>query len=392
MNFFPERCMARRIRRAAAATAMGVLPLALAAALAGCGQHQAPPAGSGNTLANPGIDPGSPLGGKPAPDVRLRDQFGRTVSLTQFRGKAVLLAFVDSRCSTICPLTTTSMLQAVALMGAAGKRVQLVGIDANPDATRVSDVRDYSAAHGMTHSWEFLTGTLAQLGQVWKAYHVFVAASNGNIDHEPAIYLIRPDGREQSVFLTQMAYAATDQQAQVLANATAAVLPGHPAITHSVSLRYLPGIKPATAAALPVADGRASGQTVSLGGGHAHLVVFFATWVDENSNLGEQLRALDGYQRTAAARGWPPVVAVDEASTEASPADLPRFLAGLHGALDYPVAVDRYGELADGYGVQDQPWIELVSAGGKILFRHDGWLTQPALGTAVRAALANPSG
>jgi cytochrome oxidase Cu insertion factor (SCO1/SenC/PrrC family) len=393
MRFFPERCRGRRPRRARITAALGLAPLALTVALAGCAQSSGASGPSGNALSsNPAVDPGSPLGGKPAPDIRLQDQFGRTVSLTQFRGKAVLLSFVDSRCSTICPLTTTSMLQAVRLMGAAGKHVQLVGVDANPQATPVSDVRAYSAAHGMTHSWEFLTGTLGQLKQVWKDYHVYVQAIKGNIDHEPAIYLIRPDGREQSIFLTQMAYSATGQQAQVLADATAGVLPGHPAITHSVSLRYLPGIGPAAAAALPVAGGQAAGRTVTFGRGHAHLVVFFATWVDENSNLTQQLRALDGYQQAARARGWPQVVAVDEASTESSPAALPSLLSGLHGSLDYPVVVDRYGQLADGYGVQDQPWVELVSADGKIMFRNDGWFPEPGLTGAVRKALGQASG
>ena len=186
-----------------------------------------------------------------------------------------------------------------------------------------------------------------------------------------------------------MAYAATDQQAQVLANATAAVLPGRPHIPQSVSLRYLPGITPADVAALPVAGGRAAGHTVTLGRGHAHLVVFFATWVDENTNLVRQMQALNAYQQAAAAHGWPSVVAVDEASTETTPTALPAFLSGMHGRLDYPVAVDRYGRLADGYGVQDQPWIELVSASGKILFRNDGWFAEPGLEQAVRKALGS---
>jgi cytochrome oxidase Cu insertion factor (SCO1/SenC/PrrC family) len=393
MRFLPERCRGRRPRQARVTAALGLAPLALAVAVAGCAQQPAAPSTSGSALtSNPAVDPGSPLGGRPAPDFRLQDQFGRTVSLTQFRGRAVLLAFVDSRCSTICPLTTTSMLQAVRLMRASGTSVQLVGIDANPDATRVSDVRAYSAAHGMTHSWEFLTGKLSQLTQVWKDYHVYVQAIKGNIDHEPAIYLIRPDGREQSIFLTQMAYAAADQQAQVLANATAAVLPGHPAVTQSISLRYLPGIGPATTAALPVGGGRAAGRTVTFGRGHAHLVVFFATWVDENSNLTAQLRALNAYQQTARTHGWAQVVAVDEASTEPSPTALRSFLAGLRGSLDYPVVIDQRGQLADGYGVQDQPWIEVVSASGKILFRHDGWFSQPGWSNAMRTALSQASG
>lgn len=115
--------------------------------------------------------------------------------------------------------------------------------------------------------------------------------------------------------------------------------------------------------------------------------MFFATWADENSNLSRQLRALNAYQQAARAHGWPQVVAVDEASTEPTPAALPSFLAGLPGRLDYPVVVDRYGRLADGYGVQDQPWIELISGRGTILVRHDGWLGQPALDRAVRGAV-----
>jgi cytochrome oxidase Cu insertion factor (SCO1/SenC/PrrC family) len=384
------RWPSKRGRRARVAAPLGLIAAAVLA-IAGCSTaaHPSQPSASASALAaNPAVDPGSPLGSKPAPDFKLLDQFGRTVTLSQFRGKAILLAFVDSHCTTVCPLTTTSMLQAASLLGPAAKQVQLIGIDANPDATRVADVRDYSQAHGMMHSWEFLTGTLAQLKQVWAAYHVYVEAIKGNIDHEPAIYLITPGGREQSIFLTQMAYTATDQQAQVLADSTAGVLPGHPQVKQTVNLRYLPGTAPAANVALPVAGGRASGHTVTFGRGHPHLVVFFATWVDENTNLTAELEALNGYQRTAAARGWPPVVAVDEASTETTPTALPAFLAGLHGSLDYPVVVDKYGQLADGYGVQDQPWIELVSASGKILFRNDGWFPEPGLSKAVSKAMA----
>jgi cytochrome oxidase Cu insertion factor (SCO1/SenC/PrrC family) len=369
--------------------------LALALAVAGCSPaspspHQSTTAGrTGTSLAsNPAVDPGTPLDGRPAPNFTLLDQNGRKVSLSQFRGKAVLLSFDDSRCTNICPLTTTSLLQAVSLLGPAGQRVQLLGIDANPKATRVSDVHAYSVAHNMLHSWDFLTGTLPQLEQVWKAYHVYVQAIRNNIDHEPAIYLITPDGREQSIFLTQMAYTGTDQQAQVLADATAAVLPGHPHVRQSVSLRYVPGIKPTMTTELPVAGGRAPGHLVPFGPGHPHLAVFFATWVDENTNLTAELRALNAYQREALAHGWPPVVAIDEASTETSPSALPTFLASLHGSLSYPVVIDKYGALSDGYGVQDQPWIELVSSTGKILFTNDGWFPQPALTNAVRKALS----
>ena len=68
---------------------------------------------------NPNLDLGSSLGNKPAPDFRLRNQFGQPMSLSQFRGKVVMLAFEDSECTTVCPLTTQSMLEAKQLLGPA---------------------------------------------------------------------------------------------------------------------------------------------------------------------------------------------------------------------------------------------------------------------------------
>ena len=60
------------------------------------------------------------------------------------------------------------------------------------------------------------------------------------------------------------------------------------------------------------------------------------------------------------------------------------YLRSLGTSLDYPVALDTSGRVADGYGVQDQPWFALVSASGKIVWSHDGWLSQSALQAAVR--------
>ena len=41
-----------------------------------------------------------------------------------------------------------------------------------------------------------------------------------------------------------------------------------------------------------------------------------------------------------------------------------------------PAAVDpvQRGRVADGYGVQDEPWLVLVSKSGKITWQHAGWV------------------
>ena len=364
------------------------------ALLAGCAGGAAPDPthqpGSGQlsggqaaaAAANPALDPGSSLGDHPAPGIALVNQFGQPMSLRQFRGKVVILSFVDSECTTICPLTTVSMVQARQLLGAAGSKVQLLGVDANPDATSVADVMAYSRAHGMVNQWDFLTGTQTQLAAVWRAYHIYVQIQAGQIDHTPALLVIDPQGRERTIYLTQMNYASIGQTAQILAEEAASLLPGHPRVASQRSLAHIPGLVPSSPVTLP---GVPSGS-VRLGPGRPHLVMFFATWLAETSDLRPQLLALNGYARAARNGALPGLVAVDEAATEPSPAAVASYLKSLGKPLSYPVAADTTGRLADGYGVQDQPWFTLVSASGAIVWKHDGWLPVAALEAAARRA------
>jgi cytochrome oxidase Cu insertion factor (SCO1/SenC/PrrC family) len=333
-------------------------------------------------MANQALDTGSSLGDQPAPDIKLVNQFGQRMALSQFRGKVVILAFVDSECTTVCPLTTVSMVEARQLLGAAGSKVQLIGVDANPRATSVSDVMSYSRVHGMVNQWDFLTGSPAQLQAAWRAYHIAVQIQAGQIDHTPALFVIDQSGRERKIYLTQMAYTSIGQSAQVLAQEASSLLPGHPALTSRQSLAFISGTSPATRVTLP---GVPSGP-VTLGPGQPRLVMFFATWVAETSGLRSHLLALNGYAKAARHGRLPGLTAVDEGTTEPSPGAVTAYVKGLGAPLAYPVAMDSTGRLADGYGVQDQPWFVLVSAGGKIVWKHDGWLSVPALEAAAKKA------
>ncbi len=380
--------VAGRIRRRVpwmAAAIAGLLAVTACGTGAGrpAGPAAQPPGGQARAAAaNQDLDPGTPLDGLAAPGFRLVNQFGQPMSLSQFRGKVVILAFTDSECTTICPLTTLSMLEARDLLGAAGDQVQLLGIDANPKATAVSDVMAYSRAHSMVSQWDFLTGSPAQLRAVWKAYHVYVQIQAGQIDHTPALYVIGRRGREEKLYLTQMAYASVGQQAQILAQEAASLLPGHPRLASQRSLAYIGGLAPTARAVLPAV----TGGPVTLGPGRPRLLVFFATWLTETSDLRARLTALRQYARAARRDRLPRLVAVDEAATEPSPGAARAYLRQLGRPLGYPVALDTAGRLADGYGVQDQPWYVLTSASGKIVWKHDGWLSVRAVEAAARRA------
>jgi cytochrome oxidase Cu insertion factor (SCO1/SenC/PrrC family) len=368
--------------------------LTAVAVLSGCASARTPAAqpGSSNGMnmaaeRNPNLDPGTSLGNLPAPDIKLVNQFGQPMALSQFRGKVVILAFADSECTTVCPLTTESMVLAKDLLGRAGNSVQLLGVDANPDATSVADVLAYSRAHSMINQWDFLTGSPAQLKATWSEYHIAVQIEAGQIDHTPALYIISQQGRLQKLYLTQMAYSSVGQSAQVLAQEISGLLPGHPKLASQESLATIPAQTPATAVSIPAAtrDGT-TGPAVRLGPGQPRLVVFFATWLTEVSDLKTELAGLNAYVKDAATQHLPALTAVDETVTEPSVQAVRSYL-GQVGPLDYPVGLDQTGRVADGYGVQDQPWLVLVSATGKIVWSHDGWMPLPAL---EQAAAAHP--
>ncbi|MGC8474697.1 MAG: SCO family protein, partial [Candidatus Dormibacteria bacterium] len=101
------------------AVAIVVLALvALAAVISSQRTHRTPSA-SQQVAFSPSLDPGTALSG-PAANFTLTDQYDRPVSLSDFRGKVVLLAFNDAQCTTVCPLTTTVMADAKRMLGRAG--------------------------------------------------------------------------------------------------------------------------------------------------------------------------------------------------------------------------------------------------------------------------------
>lgn len=147
---------------------------------------------------------GFPISGTLAPDFTLTDQFNHSLTLSSLRGHEVVLAFIDSRCKTLCPLTSNIMYSAKAqLDAAAARQVDLVAVNANPDATSVATVQAWSIAHGMLNQWSFLTGTSSQLWAIYHAYNVLVQTdADGNAEHEALTFIIDAQGHERLYYET----------------------------------------------------------------------------------------------------------------------------------------------------------------------------------------------
>jgi cytochrome oxidase Cu insertion factor (SCO1/SenC/PrrC family) len=159
---------------------------------------------------------GFPLSGNVAPDVSLVDQFGKSVTLSSLRGHEVVLAFIDARCKTLCPLTAQIMYEAKARLGAsAASQVTLVAVNANPAAASIAAVQSWSIAHGMLHQWLFLTGSSQQLQSVYHLYNVYDQVNaDGEAVHDPVIYIIDATGHERLYFETLDSNAQVDLNSQ----------------------------------------------------------------------------------------------------------------------------------------------------------------------------------
>ena len=110
--------------------------------------------------------------GDPAPGFRFVDQKGAAVSLSDFRGKIVVLTLLDPYCTDICPIYAYQYRLAHQALGADAGKVVFLAFNANDEKTSVEDVMAATRKWSMAEipSWHFLTGAPDALHAAWKAY------------------------------------------------------------------------------------------------------------------------------------------------------------------------------------------------------------------------------
>ncbi|MHB1088908.1 MAG: SCO family protein, partial [Acidimicrobiales bacterium] len=145
----------------------------------------------------------SPVPSRQAPNFSLVDQSGRTLSLSSFRGKAVVLEFMDPHCTDICPIVSQEFIDANRDLGRNASKVVFLAVNVNKYYASVRDVATFTTEHRLNTiaSWHFLTGAVGRLPAIWRAYGVQVEAPNPNADivHTSVMYFIDPSGRERFV-------------------------------------------------------------------------------------------------------------------------------------------------------------------------------------------------
>ena len=129
-----------------------------------------------------------------APDFTLTDQNGKTVTLSAFRGKAVLLHFINPLNNDFGSRLAQELQQTQAQLGQYADQVEYIAVSMNPNSLSQKSAVDFTAANGFGQlsNWHFVTGDSVQLQALWKAYQLDVNNSSSSLT-----YFIDPSGNEQ---------------------------------------------------------------------------------------------------------------------------------------------------------------------------------------------------
>ena len=131
-------------------------------------------------------------------DFELKDAQGRTRTLADFRGKAVVLFFGYTQCPDVCPTTLAALADAMKRLGPDADRVQVLFVTVDPERDTPALLAQYVPAFDP----RFLglygdADATARTAKEFKVLYQKVAGPTGNytMDHSAGTYIFDPQGR-----------------------------------------------------------------------------------------------------------------------------------------------------------------------------------------------------
>jgi protein SCO1 len=133
-------------------------------------------------------------------DFSLPDTNGKTRTLADFKGRAVVLFFGYTHCPDVCPTTLAELSQAMQQLGDKSKDVQVLMVTVDPSRDTAPLLSQYVQAFNPTYIG-LRPSSEAQLAQVAKDFRVYYAKAQGKtpgdytMDHTAASYVFDKDGK-----------------------------------------------------------------------------------------------------------------------------------------------------------------------------------------------------
>jgi protein SCO1/2 len=160
---------------------------------------------------------------KPAPPLRLENALGREVDIDQYRGKAVLVAFVYTQCPDVCPLIVGNLRTAQSELGPQAEDLQIIAVSVDPDGDTPVAVARFLNGRLMTDRMEYLIGARSELEKVWSDWGVVSRASPKKndpdfVEHSALIYGVSASGRITTLYPAQFEPAQIVHDVPILAS------------------------------------------------------------------------------------------------------------------------------------------------------------------------------
>jgi protein SCO1 len=128
------------------------------------------------------------------PSVQLVREDGKAVDLASEidDGRAVVLNFVFTSCTDICPLTTDMLSKFQTKLGKSLDKVHIITISIDPEQDTPATLKKYAQKYKAKSQWNFYTGTVEASIEAQKAFQAY----NGDkMNHVPATYLRAAPGK-----------------------------------------------------------------------------------------------------------------------------------------------------------------------------------------------------
>lgn len=161
------------------------------------------PAGAQQSAAGQGFFGALALPVRPAPPIHLSNYLGQPVTLSEYRGKAVLVTFLYTNCPDVCPLIASNLRVALRQLGAEAAKVQVVAVSVDPRGDTPTAVARFLRAHRMLDAMQYLIGSPQRLARTWAAWGVGSQREAGQpqlVAHSALVYGITASGKMRTVY------------------------------------------------------------------------------------------------------------------------------------------------------------------------------------------------
>ena len=101
-------------------------------------------------------------------------------------GRPVVLNFVYTTCTAVCPMTSQTLAAFQAKLGADAAGIHVVSISIDPEHDTPERLAQYQVRYRAGPQWNFLTGTLENSIKMQKAFDTFFV---DKMNHRPITYL-----------------------------------------------------------------------------------------------------------------------------------------------------------------------------------------------------------